>query len=185
MDYPVEKPYSVEDVAAMENHAELINDALVVLDRTSTAHNNAVVEISTALKLFIDKMGVDCKVFSENVALFCDELCDSNGNLFLPDVMTVCNKNGIKEDGVHTVPKFVAEVTSDSTKKQDYGRKMVTYVEMGVQEYWIVDIQRNVIMRYLTDNEFVPEVISYPGVPAVPVHTYPGLEINLSSIFEL
>ncbi|MCR5128710.1 MAG: Uma2 family endonuclease [Lachnospiraceae bacterium] len=37
----------------------------------------------------------------------------------------------------------MAEVTSESTRKNDYGKKMITYSEIGVKEYWVVDLQRN------------------------------------------
>ena len=156
-----------------EDHAELIDGILVVTDKTSVAHNNAVLEIATAIRHFIETNNGKCKVFTENVALYCSELCNDAENMFLPDIMTVCNENGIKDDGVHAAPLFVAEVTSESTKRNDYGRKMVTYNDIGVKEYW-----------YLSESDFAPEVISYPLVDKISVHTYPSLKIDLSRIFE-
>ena len=184
MDYSKENRirYTVEDVCAMEDHAELVDNTLVVIDRTSVAHNNAVVAITSALEQFIRENDGNCRVFSENVALYCDELCDGEGNLFLPDVMVVCDEAGIKDDGVHAAPDFVAEITSESTKKNDYGKKMVVYGDIGVQENWIVDLQRNMVVRYLSDNGFIPEII-YPYMTTLSVHTYPGLDIDPKRIF--
>ena len=124
MDYPSKNRTcncSVKDVAERNDHAELINGVLVVTNQTSVSHNNAVLEIATALRQFISSNKGKCKVFTENVALYCNELCDDEKNLFLPDVMTVCDETGIKDDGIHVAPLFVAEITSDSTKKNDYG----------------------------------------------------------------
>ena len=98
--------------------------------------------------------------------------------------MSVCDVNGIKDDGVHTTPMFVAEVTSESTKKIDYGRKMLTYSDMGVQEYWVVDLQRKSVVRYLADNDFAPEIVAYPHTSSMPLHIYPSLEIDLARVFE-
>ncbi len=176
--------YSIKEVVQRDDHAELIKGVLVVTDRTSVSHNNAVLEIATALRQFISSNNGECKVFAENVALYCNELCDDTENLFLPDVMSVCDESGIKDDGVHTVPIFVAEVTSESTKKNDYGRKMLTYSDIGVEEYWVVDIQRKAIVRYLSENDYAPEVISYPHIKEAQVYTYPSLVINLTRIFE-
>ena len=187
MDYPLNEQstgYSIDDVAKREDHAELIDGILVVTDKTSVAHNNAVLEIATAIRHFIETNNGKCKVFTENVALYCSELCNDAENMFLPDIMTVCNENGIKDDGVHAAPLFVAEVTSESTKRNDYGGKMVTYNDIGVKEYWVVDIQRKVVVRYLSESDFAPEVISYPLVEKISVHTYPSLKIDLSRIFE-
>lgn len=61
---------------------------------------------------------------------------------------------------------------------------MLSYSDMGVKEYWVVDLQRKMIVRYLLENDFEPEVIAYPNATKLSVHTYPSLEIDLSKIFE-
>lgn len=185
MEYPYEnksEKYTVKKVSQMESHAELINGRLVITDRTSVAHNNAVAEIAMAFRQFIRDKNGECKVFTENVALYCNELCDDEKNFFLPDVMVVCDKSGIKDDGVHIVPKFVAEVTSTSTKTLDYVEKMAIYSKIGVQEYWIVDLQRKMIVIYLKDNDFIPEIGVNSLSSTIPVYSYPGLKIDLSNI---
>ena len=187
MDYPIRnnsEQYTIEEVSRMENHAELVDGKLIITDKTTVTHQRAVREIVRALEQFIDSNKGSCEVFAENIALYCNELCDSIDNFFLPDVMSVCDKSGIKDDGVHTVPGFVAEITSVSTRKQDYIEKMAVYAKIGVQEYWVVDLQRKIVVRYLKDNEFIPEMVSYSLFSSIPVHTYPNLEIDLSGIFE-
>ena len=34
---------------------------------------------------------------------------------------------------------------------------MYVYVDIGVQEYWVVDLQRKRIVRYLLEDPFYPE----------------------------
>ncbi len=175
----------IEEVLKKEDHTELIHNKLITTARTSTQHNNAVLEIASAIREHISKEGMECRTFSENVALFCDELTENMpGNLFLPDVMCVCDKSGVRDDGVHTVPVFVAEITSDSTKRQDYGKKMLVYGEMGVKEYWVVDLQRKAVVRYLSDSEYVPDIYSYPACRELALYVCPSLQIDLSHIFE-
>ena len=178
------KKYTVKDIVTMENHAELIDGEIIVVDKTTVTHQRAVSEIRRALEKYIENNDGDCEVFSVSVALYCSELCDDKNNFFLPDIMVVCEKSGIKDDGVHVAPKYVAEITSTSTRKLDYVEKMTVYAKIGVQEYWVVDLQRKVVVKYLSDNEFAPEMIASTASSAIPVHTYPGLEINLSQIFE-
>ena len=176
--------YTVKEVSQMENHAELIDGQLVIIDKTTVTHQRAVRKIVRALEQYIENNNGNCEVFAENIALYCNELCDSIDNFFLPDVMSVCDKSGVKDDGVHIAPKFVAEVTSISTRRQDYVEKMTIYAKIGVQEYWVVDLQKERVVRYLKDNDFIPEMVSYPLSSSIPVHSYNGLEINLSDIFE-
>ena len=187
MDYPIRSnsgQYTIEEVSRMENHAELVDGKLIITDKTTVTHQRAVREIVRALEQFIRSNKGGCEVFAENIALYCNELCDSTDNFFLPDVMSVCDKSGIKDDGVHTAPRFVAEITSVSTRKQDYIEKMAVYAKIGVQEYCVVDLQRKIVVRYLKDNDFIPEMVSYSLSSSIPVHTYPNLEIDLSGIFE-
>ncbi len=176
--------YSAKEVSERDDHAELINGVLVVTEKTSVAHNIAVLGISTALRQFIAGNNGKCKVFTENVALYCNELCDDTENLFLPDIMSVCDETGVKDDGIHTTPVFVAEITSLSTRKLDYVDKISIYAKIGVQEYWVVDLQRKAIVRYLLENDYAPEIISYPHAREISLHTYPSLKISLSRIFE-
>jgi len=186
MDYPIKRNselYTIEEVSRMENHAELVDGKLIITDKTTVTHQRAVREIARALEQFIHSNKGNCEVFTESIALYCNELCDSTDNFFLPDVMSVCDKSGIKDDGVHTAPRFVAEVTSVSTRKQDYVEKMAVYAKIGVQEYWVVDLQRKLVVRYLSENEFVPEVVTFSHTKKMHVHTYPSLEIDLSQIF--
>ena len=104
--------YTLKDIMNSEQHAEIVDGSVVIENRTTVQHNTAVSEIATALKNFISVRNGKCMVFTENVALYVNELCGSDNNFFLPDVMAVCETVGIKDDGVHTAPVFVADVTS-------------------------------------------------------------------------
>ena len=171
--------YTVADVAAMENHAELIGGNLVIQDMTSPQHSMAVVEIASAFRAFIKEHGGDCKVMSDTAALCCHELAeDCSNNYFLPDVMVVCDASKIDDEGVHTAPKFVAEVTSKATRKNDYGDKLYIYQKIGVDEYLVVDLQANRIIRYLKENDYMPEIMADPA--KIEVKVYEGLILDLS-----
>ena len=52
-----------------------------------------------------------------------------------PDIMICCDRNKIKGNGYHGVPKFIAETLSPSTARRDRGRKMEIYASSGVSEY--------------------------------------------------
>ena len=134
---------------------------------------------------FQDNRNLDFEVFTSNVALYCNELHgDDNKNFFLPDVMVVCDRKGIREDGIHVVPTFVAEITSKESKPIDFNQKMHVYVDIGVQEYWVVDLQRKRIVRYLSEDPFYPEEFLYSDTKTMIVQSFPGLEVDLTGIFE-
>ncbi|MGN0438407.1 MAG: Uma2 family endonuclease [Lachnospiraceae bacterium] len=173
-----ELSFNIKDVINADNHLELINGVTIVEDTTTPYHNIAVTEIATALKNHIASNNGECTVFTENVGLFVNEMCNSDKNFFMPDVMVVCNKKGIQKDGVHSVPKFVVEVTSESTRKYDYWEKLEIYRKIGVDEYWIVDLQKNVIVKYLKEEDYIQQYFFHPK--ELEVSTY-GLTINVST----
>ena len=150
----------LERVKEAEKHMEIINGVEVIQDKTTPIHNNAVMEIASALMEHISSRGIKCQVFTQNVALFINEMCGNN-DLFLPDVMAVCDED-ICEDGIHIAPLFIAEVTSESSKINDYGYKREVYRSIGVTEYWIVDIQRHLIEKHLLSKGYISDCYFHP-----------------------
>ena len=73
----------------------------------------------------------------------------------MPDVKIVCDKEIIKEDGIHGAPDLIVEVLSPSTAKNDRGYKKKLYEKCGVKEYWLVDIEsRSIEVYLLKDGQF-------------------------------
>jgi Uma2 family endonuclease len=78
--------------------------------------------------------GKRCEAFADGADVHLDEK-----NTFVPDVMIVCNKDIIKDDGIYGAPDLVVEVLSPSTAKRDRGEKKSIYEKYGVKEYWIAN----------------------------------------------
>ena len=50
-------------------------------------------------------------------------------------------------------PDFIVEVLSDSTEKYDRETKFQDYAAHGVQEYWIIDAEKEFVEQYFLQNE--------------------------------
>ncbi len=50
-------------------------------------------------------------------------------------------------------PDFIVEVLSDSTEKYDRETKFQDYAAHGVQEYWIIDAEKEIVEQYFLQNE--------------------------------
>ena len=83
-----------------------------------------------------------------------------------------------------TVYEIYTKPNGDASKSVDFNQKMYVYVDIGVQEYWVVDLQRKRIVRYLLEDPFYPEEFLYSDIKKVNVQAFPGLEIDLAGIFE-
>lgn len=77
--------------------------------------------------------GKRCRAFGDNMDVHID-----NENVYVPDVMIVCDRSRVHHDGLHGAPDLAVEVLSPSTAHRDRGPKMRHYAAAGTKEYWIV-----------------------------------------------
>lgn len=125
---------------------ETFNGHMVLMSpRPSVNHNRISGNIYRMFANFLE--GKTCEVFGDGVDLYLNDK-----NRFIPDGMIVCNRDIIKQDGVHGVPDFVVEVLSPSTAKNDRRHKKDEYEAAGVREYWIVDPENRSVEVYLLQN---------------------------------
>ena len=61
-----------------------------------------------------------------------------------PDVFLVCDQSKNTGRCFYGAPDMVIEVTSPSTRKRDFGKKLEKYVDAGVREYWIADVKNQI-----------------------------------------
>ena len=74
---------------------------------------------------------------------------------FEPDISILCGLRHRKGLCYTDIPRFIAEILSDSTEKRDRKIKMNIYAAVGVQEYWIVDWRKpgGSVERYMLNDE--------------------------------
>lgn len=121
---------------------ELIGGKIVMMSPASVNHNFISGNI---YRIFGNHLsGKRCTPFSDGTALYLTE-----DNVFVPDMMVVCDRSKIHENGVHGAPDLVVEVLSPSTGKYDRGRKKDVYEQCGVREYWIVSPGDRSVEQYL------------------------------------
>ena len=177
-----------------EQRTELINGQVVAMaPRPLINHSLIAWNIYRIFSNFLT--GKACTPFADGADLHLTE-----DNIFVPDMMVVCDRDKIKRDGVYGAPDLVVEVLSHSTAKRDRGYKKDLYARCGVREYWIVSPEsRSVEVYLLQDGQFVlHDVYSlYPDwmlekmteeeraeVPdAFPCSIFPDLSIVLEDVF--
>ena len=78
-------------------------------------------------------------------------LCLTEKDRFVPDMMVVCDRDKIRNDGVHGAPDLVVEVLSPRTAYRDWGYRMELYAKGGVREYWLVSPAEESVEVYLPE----------------------------------
>jgi len=94
-----------------------------------------------------------------------------------PDIIVVCDSDKIQSDGCHGAPDLVIEIVSDSTRKRDYGIKVLKYRTAGVKEYWVVDPVKETVMVWWFEDE--AKNFLYGMRDEIEFHLFPGLKVQL------
>ncbi len=123
---------------------EVFDGELVMTPAPIPKHQRIVVRITRALDEFVEKNNLG-QVYVAPVDILFDEY-----TILQPDVLFVSNAklHTIGEDAIEGAPDLVVEVLSRSTLRKDRVRKLATYSEFGVLEYWIVDPVKQKIELY-------------------------------------
>ena len=131
------------NLAYQENfREELIGGKVVAMSPASTNHNRIALKIAVLFENYLK--GRTCIPFGDGEKVFL-----TNVDHYVPDFMIVCDRDKIKQDGVHGAPDLVVEILSPGTAKRDRAHKKDVYEQCGVPEYWIVEPTSKSIETYL------------------------------------
>lgn len=82
-------------------------------------------------------------------------------------------------------PDLIVEVVSESTEHNDRGVKFDDYAAHGVQEYWIIDPEAEILEQYhLPDDGDVYDLVIKAMTGQVQSFAVPGFDIPVRAIFD-
>ena len=107
-------------------------------------------------------------------------------NIFQPDLYYVSNtrKAVLTDQGARGAPDLIVEIVSPKTAKLDRGVKRELYARSGVEEMWIVDPAVKKISVYRFSTAIDVPVGTFGIRQKLDSPLCPGLEIDVSRVFE-
>lgn len=175
------KKYTLDDYYALpdDQRVELIDGVFYDMGAPSTYHQIIGMELGFHLKSFIKEKGGSCIPLASPVDVQLD--CD-NTTMVQPDVLVLCDRSKLIKRCIYGAPDFIVEVLSKSTKKKDTTIKLSKYVEAGVREYWLVDIEKERVLVYFFEGDDYPTI--YGRDDEIPVGIFDGeLKIPMTEVF--
>jgi Uma2 family endonuclease/transcriptional regulator with XRE-family HTH domain len=161
-----------------DRRIELIDGHLIINEMPGLAHQMLVQNLGKIIDRFIEKNKGKCLVFSVGVNVRLDE---DDYTVVIPDITVLCDRSKMEEKGIAGAPDWVIEVISPSTRSLDYKTKMLKYMNAGVREYWIIDLEKSEVVTYIEGEPMM--VYVYKFSDEVPVYIYDGkLKIKLEEI---
>lgn len=101
-----------------------------------------------------------------------------------PDLLVICNKDGLKGTGYYGTPALVIEISSPSTMRNDKILKFNKYEKAGVKEYWIVEPEGKFITVFtLQENDRYGRPEAYTEVDKIKISIFPDFTVDLASVF--
>jgi len=99
-------------------------------------------------------------------------------NVYIPDILVICDKSKIKRDGIYGAPDLIVEIVSKSSVMLDYKEKMSNYLDFGVREYWIVNPMTHKIMIYVKAGKNDLSVYNYTFDDVVKSEVFDTLSVD-------
>jgi Uma2 family endonuclease len=162
---------------------ELIYGVPYAMAAPNFIHQQIVTMLTGRFFTFLE--GKTCQVIVSpfDVRLFYEE-DESDDTVVQPDLVVVCDRKKIGEEGCRGAPDMVVEILSPSNTAIEMERKLNLYKEAQVREYWIVDPKNKHISIYiyrLEDGVYVLRTCHIQDIARPNI--LPGLEIALSEVF--
>ncbi|MEG0296351.1 MAG: Uma2 family endonuclease [Clostridium sp.] len=172
----------VEKLYTSDELVELINGEIFMQASPSIKHQRISMKLSTKLSLYFD--GKKCEPFAAPIDVILsndEEVCE---NKVIPDLIVVCDKDGLNENNYKGIPSLIIEIVSPSNSHHDYIRKLNLYERFGVLEYWIVDPRfKSIQIYYLNDGESYEITGVFKGNEVMESNIFKGLTVNLEDLF--
>ena len=148
---------------------ELLDGHLIVNENPKVRHNRVVQKVWLSIYRYIEEHGGPCEAFMPSINT---RFAGDDMTCLGPDIVVVCDPDNVDDFGTIDAPDWIIEVTSKSTRGRDYNEKRRKYMECGVREYWIIDIQKDKVVVYLKEEPEVAHAYSFDD--RIPVSIYNG-----------
>ena len=172
--------YTCEEVDSWDTDEryELIDGELFLMASPLRVHQEIIIELLRQFSNFL--RGKSCKVYCAPFAVY---LNDDNYTKVEPDIVVICDKLKLTDQGCSGAPDLIIEILSPSSLRHDKITKYNKYLNAGVREYWIIDPKGKLASVYLLENgEYLAK--SYSETDKISVSVLEDCEIELKHVFE-
>ncbi len=168
----IRKRWRVDEVRALPddgNRYEVIRGVLLVTPAPRPIHQRAVLLLAMMLEPYCERTGIGRVYQSPADVEFDDE------TMVQPDLFVIPGRTGRVPSSWRMMakPLLAVEAISPSSARADRQEKRKTYLEEGIEEYWIVDIDARLVERW-RPGDSRPEILDQrlewhpdPGVEAL------------------
>lgn len=170
-----EETYTIDDIYALPEgkRAELIDGKIYYMALPNTKHQRLVHFFDREIGNYIQTHKGECEVFPAPFAVFLNE---NDKNYVEPDISVICDPAKINDKGCNGASDWIIEIVSPGSRKMDCYKKLFKYRTARVREYWVVDMDKQIVIVYNFQEDNMEE---YTFGVDIPVGIYKGFSINV------
>jgi Uma2 family endonuclease len=156
---------------------ELSDGKLVVLEMPTPEHQEIVLELAVALRIWVRPRSGRIFVAPMPVRLWPEKVREPDISLFLAD------RTSSMVEQYAGPPTLAVEVLSPGTRAHDLRVKLREYPQAGIPEYWVVDPRRRTVLVHLLEGEQYRLAARLGLGQVLRSALLPGFELPIDSIF--
>jgi len=162
---------------------EFINGEIIILGSPTLTHQEISGNLYVQFRDFLQ--GDDCKVFYSPFDVHFHKKGFKEPDVMQPDLLIACDtEENTNEKGKYMgTPTLVVEILSPSTRSKDMMDKLNTYTLSEVQEYWVIDPDKKLVLLYSFKDNDIKDFNTHKNVDKIVSQAFPDLEVALVDIF--
>jgi len=158
---------------------EIADGVLLSTPSSTGSHQDTIGEVCFYLRSHVKLAGLGLVI----QAPFIVEL--SAKDVFQPDIFVVMNAHldRVQEKKIVGAPDLVVEVSTSGTAAFDRLTKYDTYEYTGVQEYWILNLERRIVEIFVLEGDEYHSLGVFHGEQKVPSRLISWLSVRVDQFF--
>lgn len=159
---------------------ELHNGQIVYMASPTPPHQRITRRLSTRIDNFLEKNKLGEVFFAPLDTVF-DEI-----NTLQPDVLFIAKSRTaiIGPKKIEGAPDFVVEIQSEGNTPKEMGYKKYIYETFMVREYWVINLKKETITKYLNDEGEFRQIGIFRKDEEVASDVLNGFRVSLNELSE-
>jgi len=146
----------------------------------SEAHQDTSSELLRQIANYL--LDKPCKVFHPPFDVCLQADGDDDKTVVQPDLFVVCDRLKLDGKRCNGAPDMVIEILSPSSANRDTLLKYNKYMQSGVREYWIVDLDDKIVrVCILKNGKF--EITDFLSPGTIPISVLDDCRIDMARVF--
>lgn len=170
-----------------EEYVEIIRGRIFKMAAPSRKHQKVSGNLYFMLRLFFERH--QCELYAAPFDVRLTKKDPKNNQeittVVQPDLCVICDLSKLDDRGCIGAPDLIVEILSPGNTKKEMRDKFEVYEENGVKEYWLVDLNEQIVLCYQLNEQG-----KYIGIQpltddnSLTTPLFEGMDIPVAKIFE-